>query len=136
MPESNKKSKKKRKLGINTSNPTVIYLFSVLKGLVVLMVGLSVVSVIVMKSTDFNLFTKLIVYGFILFGGFLSGFFANRKLKGRGIVNGILASLIYAVVFLIICVIAMGFNISPEILIVLPVSIVGGIIGGIISANS
>ena len=136
MPESNKKSKKKRKLGGNANNPMVIYLFTVLKGLVVLMVGLSVVSAIVMKSTDFNLFTKLIIYGFILFGGFWSGFFANRKLKGRGIVNGIFASLIYAVAFLIICVIAMGFNISPEILIVLPVSIVGGIIGGIISANS
>ncbi len=136
MPELNKKSKKKRKISVNTSNPAIIYLFSVLKGLVVLVLGLCVVSVIVMKSSDFNLFTKFIIYGLVLFGGFLSGFFANKKLKGRGIVNGAVASLVFAIIFSVICIIAMRFNISPEILILLPVSIVGGIVGGIISANS
>ncbi len=136
MPELNKKLKKKRKISINTSNPAIIYLISSVKGLVVLAIGLSVVSVIIMKSTDFNLFTKFIIYGLVIFGGFLSGFFANKKLKCRGIVNGTVASLAFAIIFSLICIIAMRFNISPEILILFPVSIVGGIVGGIISANS
>ena len=64
-----------------------------------------------------------------------SGFVSYKKLWGRGIIIGLISSMIlFSVIFLIV-LFSMKFEISSKVLVLLPVCVIPGIAGGILSAN-
>ena len=117
------------------SKPTV-YCISALKGLMIFLNGLGLLSLILLKnSTDSVVFY---VFSFVIMalGGFFSGFSAYRKLRGRGFLNGIIASAIYMGIIFIFTIALMRFNISANILIIVPVCMISGFLGGTVGANT
>ena len=98
--------------------------------------GLGLLSLILLKnSTDSVVFY---VFSFVIMalGGFFSGFSAYRKLRGRGFLNGIIASAIYMGIIFIFTIALMRFNISANILIIVPVCLISGFLGGTVGANT
>lgn len=68
-------------------------------------------------------------------GSFISAFINSKKLQLRGIFSGFLSSLIFSGVYLLICFILSGFSVSITLFITVPLNIITGIIGAIISKN-
>lgn len=111
------------------------YLISVLFGTLVTVVILLLLGLILVNNTDFNLFIKIMMYGSLFFSGFVSGYYLNKKLKGRGYVNGFFAGLLNALFSIVVITALLNFNFSVNILLILPVVVLGGVVGGIVRAN-
>ena len=115
---------------------TTVYCISALKGLMIFLNGLGLLSLLLLKnSTDSVVFY---VFSFVIMalGGFYSGFSSYRKLRGRGFLNGIIASAIYMGIIFIFTIALMRFNISANILIIVPVCMISGFLGGTVGANT
>lgn len=113
-----------------------VYCISALKGLMIFLNGIGLLSLLLLKnSTDSVVFY---VFSFVIMalGGFFSGFSAYRKLRGRGFLNGIIASAIYMGIIFIFTIALMRFNISANILIIAPVCMISGFLGGTVGANT
>lgn len=135
MPEIIKNKKVKIKKS-KPQKPIIVYLLSSLKGLVVSFAGLTLTCFLLMNNGSFNVFTKIIIYVIIGAGAMLSGFIANKKLRGRGYINGLLSAIIYLALYIVTALLLMHFKVNTNILILVPVAVLSGISGGIISANS
>ena len=135
MPEIIKNKKVKIKKS-KPQKPVIVYLLSSLKGFVVSFAGLTLTCFLLMNNSSFNVFTKIIIYVIIGAGAMLSGFIANKKLRGRGYINGLLSAVIYLALYIVITLLLMHFKVNTIILILVPVGVLSGISGGIISANS
>ncbi|MCH5197925.1 MAG: TIGR04086 family membrane protein [Oscillospiraceae bacterium] len=68
-------------------------------------------------------------------GSLSSSFINTKKLKLRGIFSGLISSLVFSGVYLLICFIASGFSVSLVLLITIPLNTAAGVIGAIISRN-
>ncbi len=115
---------------------TTVYCISAIKGLVIFLIGLVILSLLVLNnSSDSGVFY---VFSFVIMslGAFLSGFSAYRKLRGRGFINGIIASAIYMGIIFIFTIALMRFNISANILMIAPVCLISGFLGGTVGANT
>ncbi len=116
--------------------PVIIeYLFSVLKGLLFSISLLCLLALLIYNKADFNIFYKAIVYAIIGSGALISGFIAYRRIKQKGILNGLISGLIYGFVITVIIIFLSSFNISSQIIYTPLISVISGIIGGVISAN-
>ncbi len=135
MPEIIKNKKVKIKKS-KPQKPVIVYLLSSLKGFVVSFAGLTLTCFLLMNNGSFNVFTKIIIYVIIGAGAMLSGFIANKKLRGRGYINGLLSAVIYLALYIVTALLLMHFKVNANILILVPVAVLSGISGGIISANS
>lgn len=135
MPEIIKNKKVKIKKS-KPQKPVIVYLLSSLKGFVVSFAGLTLTCFLLMNNGSFNVFTKIIIYVIIGAGAMLSGFIGNKKLHGRGYINGLLSAVIYLALYIITALLLMHFKVNTNILILVPVAVLSGISGGIISANS
>ena len=135
MPEIIKNKKVKIKKS-KPQKPVIVYLLSSLKGFVVSFAGLTLTCFLLMNNGSFNVFTKIIIYVIIGAGAMLSGFIANKKLRGRGYINGLLSAVIYLALYIVTALLLMHFKVNTNILILVPVAVLSGISGGIISANS
>ena len=85
-----KNSKTKKKYSTKTT-----YILSAVKGAVFTLNGLFLISLLLHKGNDFNLFYKIMIYLVICLGGFMSGFIAHSRVKGRAFLDGIIPSVIY-----------------------------------------
>ena len=135
MLEYIKADMKKNKINCKLNKPPFIYLFSVLKGLIFSFFCILAVSLLHINNGTFNGFTKIIIYVAIGIGSFITGYTAFKRLKGRGIVNGFISSLIYSVVYITILLVITGFQVNERVLLVPLVILFFGILGGIVSAN-
>lgn len=135
MPEIIKNKKVKIKKS-KPQKPVIVYLLASLKGFVVSFAGLTLTCFLLMNNGSFNVFTKIIIYVIIGAGAMLSGFIANKKLRGRGYINGLLSAVIYLALYIVTALLLMHFKVNTNILILVPVAVLSGISGGIISANS
>ena len=131
MPEILKAKRKKNK----ESKPVIVYLLNALKGLILTLVLLGIISIILLNNASFTVFYKAFSYIAVGFGGAFSGFCAYRRLKGRGIVNGAICGALFGVILCIILLVVMGFNVNINLIYILPLSIVCGLVGGIVGAN-
>lgn len=113
----------------------VTYLFCALKGLFIFITGSLLLSFLLYKTQNNNLTLYIFFYILIAFGGFVSGFNSYKQLKGRGFLNGLIASGIYCGFILLIAIVLMKFSVSSQILLLIPVCITSGFIGGTVSAN-
>ena len=127
------KTKKKRD---NKHSKNVTYVLCALKGFIFFITGTSLVSLLLLKSQNDNISLYLFAYLILALGGFISGFSAYKKLKNRGFLNGVVASGIYCAFVLALVIILMRFNISANILLMVPISVGAGFLGGTVGANT
>ena len=122
---------------VKNHSKITIYMFSALKGLVLFLIGLLITSLLIIKNSS-NDGIIFYIFSFVLMalGGFVSGFSAHKKLKGRGFINGVIAASIYLLVLFIIIIISMKFQVGTNILLIAPICLVSGFLGGMVSANT
>lgn len=124
-----KNSKTKKKYSTKTT-----YILSAVKGLVFTINGLFLISLLLHKGNDFNLFYKIMIYLVIGLGGFISGFTAHSRTKGRAFLDGIIPSVIYVSFLSFVMILLLKLNFSSHILIIYPIAVISGFLGGIIKA--
>lgn len=113
---------------------SLLYLFSVFKGLLLTVIGFLLISFLIYKVNDTSFYYYLI-FGFIALGSFIAGFISYKKLGGRGIVCGLFSAILIMFLIITITLISINFDVSPRILLIIPVCILSGVVGGIVSAN-
>ena len=124
-----KNSKTKKKYSTKTT-----YILSAVKGAVFSLNGLFLISLLLHKGNDFNLFYKIMIYLVIGLGGFMSGFIAHNRVKGRAFLDGIIPSAIYVLFLSFVMILLLKLNFSSHILIIYPIAVISGFLGGIIKA--
>ena len=124
-----KNSKTKKKYSTKTT-----YILSAVKGAVFSLNGLFLISLLLHKGNDFNLFYKIMIYLVIGLGGFVSGFIAHSRVKGRAFLDGIIPSVIYVSFLSFVMILLLKLNFSSHILIIYPIAVISGFLGGIIKA--
>lgn len=113
-----------------------VYCISALKGLMIFLNGIGLLSLLLLKNSTDSVVFYIFSFVIMALGGFFSGFSAYRKLRGRGFLNGIIASAIYMGIIFIFTIALMRFNISANILIIAPVCLISGFLGGTVGANT
>lgn len=112
------------------------YLFGILKGLAVFLVGFLIVALIMCKGKTDVTPLYYIQYFFIVLGGFVCAVATYKRVGGRGFLTGIISALPYSIVLLLLFAVLVGFNASGNIFLVLPLSWLGGFLGGITAVNT
>lgn len=125
------KSKKDKK-----HSKKYIYCASALKGLLFFSIGFVALSFLLMKSNGNSMFYYIFGYVLIAFGAFISGFSAYKKLRGRGFQNGIIASAVYFVAVFMLIIFCMRFTVNIRLLLILPIALGSGFLGGVAGANT
>ncbi len=128
MPENKKKTNEFRII-----KP---YIIGVIKGFCVFSVLFLITAFIMYKFNFDSSIIYYFIYAFIALGGFITAVSVYKKVRGRGFLTGVLASLPYSLlVFLLICLVS-GFNVSGNILLVFILTLLGGFLGGVTAANT
>ena len=120
---------KTKKLTNKNYNIPTLYAFSVIKGLVIFIIGLLFCAFMVLKSPQSNFFYYM-VYVFVALGAFFSGFSASKRINGRGFIKGLISSAAYMLVIIILSINLMKFNISVNLLLLVPLCLLSGFLGG------
>lgn len=121
--------KKRRKYSKGT-----LYFISASKGFIVALIGLFIISFLLYKNNNFTFFNKMIIYLAVSLGGFISGLSAHNNVKGRGFADGLISSSLYVTALLLLLIIILKLNFSAHLLILYPVALISGFIGGIAKA--
>lgn len=112
------------------------YIIGVLKGFAVFSILFLFTALVMYKFNLDNKALYYLIYLFVALGGFISGISVYKRVRGRGFLTGVIASLPYSLlVFLLISLIT-GFNMSGNILIVFLLTLSGGFLGGVTAANT
>ncbi len=124
-----KNSKTRKKYSTKTT-----YILSAVKGLIFALNGFFLVSFLLHKGNDFNLFYKIMIFLVIGLGGFISGFIAHSRVRGRAFLDGIIPSVIYISFLSFVMILLLKLNFSSHIIIIYPIAVISGFLGGIIKA--
>ena len=111
MPEILKTKRNKTNKSKKSFSPLISYLISALKGLAVALLLLGGLSFIIVSNGSFSAFYKVFSYAAICLGAFVCGFSAYRRIKGRGILNGVVGGGIYCSFIITISFCTLYFNI-------------------------
>ena len=120
----------------NSFNLLFKYLPCFLKGEVMIIFGIFVLSFAYYKISGYNNILYYSTFLVVASSAFITGRATYKKLGGRGIISGFLGSLPIAIINTLIVYISSYKSTSLFILIILPVSIFSGAIGGILASNS
>ncbi len=116
---------------------SIVYYY--LKGMLLsLAVSTILVCVLAFITTKKEIPGEILPYFLVCFGGVGSFVYACATAKNhhiRGIVNGVLSSLIFSVVYIAVCLVCSGFSINMIYLIMLAVDLFFGCTGSIIMKN-
>lgn len=124
------KTKKQSK----NQNKLIVCLLSVLKGFSVFVIGFLLISLLIYKVND-TLFYYYLLLVFLALGSFFAGFVSYKKLGGRGIICGLISAAVVTALLLLVILVLMKFQVTSRILLIIPITLVSGVVGGIISAN-
>ena len=132
---------KKKKLYYNKKNNKYIdlllkYLPCFLKGEVVIIFGILVLTFAYYKISGDNNYLYYFSLIIIALGSFFTGNNTYKKFGGRGIVSGFIGSLPLAFINLMIVFIFCLKTTNWFILLILPISLISGATGGILASNS
>lgn len=130
------KSKYKKVNENKNYNKIKPYLKGVFIGDLLFIVGVIICGLILYKSDSTSSFFYYIPYVFMFFGAFFCGISVQKGVGGRGFLIGILSSLPYLTTIILFVCVFLRFNVSVNLLITIPVCLLGGFIGGIIAVNS
>lgn len=111
-----------------------LYLLSALKGFILTLVCLMIISYLLYKNGVFTPFNKLMVYLGIGLGAFLAGYSAHTRINGRAFSDGLISASIYTLMLLFIFSILLKLSFSAHLLIIIPVALLSGFLGGIVKA--
>ncbi len=112
------------------------YIKGVIIGDALFIVGVLISALAIYKTDSVSSFIYLIPFVFMFLGAFFCGVSVQKKVGGRGFLIGILSSLpLIASVLLFTCII-LGFNIGTESLLIIPICLFGGFVGGITAVNT
>ena len=116
-------------------NKCFLYLTSLFKGFIILFLGFLLISLLIykVKDTEFYYFS---LFAIIAISSFVSAYTSCKKVGDRGIICGFISSSIFLLLVILVVLIIAGFDVSPRIIITVPVCLVPGIAGGILSANT
>ncbi len=120
---------KTKKISNKNYNIPTLYAFSVIKGLLIFLNGITMCAFMVLKTPQSNFFFYL-VYLFVALGAFVCAYNASKNITGRGFIKGLISSGAYMLVILIISLILMKFNVSVNILLLVPLCLLPGFLGG------
>ena len=116
-------------------SPAVIFGLGALGGMLAAWIMISLFALLLTKI-DVNI--KYIPY-FLLAAGFAGSWIAavlsTRKTTMRGIVSGMLSAGVFSCLFLLLCFIICGFHFHLKMFTLLPVDLIGGMLGGILAKN-
>lgn len=132
---------KKKKFNYNKKNKKYIdlllkYLPCFLKGELVIVFGILVLTFAYYKISGDNNYLYYFSLIIIALGSFFTGNYTYKKFGGRGIVSGFLGALPIAIVNLIIIFLFCLKTTNLFILLILPISLISGALGGILASNS
>ena len=122
------------------SNLLSLFLIAISKnagiGITVMLTLILVFSALLALTPMADTMIPTLGYTAIIIGSLAGGFLTSRDLKTRGIVNGLASSLIILIAVLILKLILGGTGIfSIRLLLCAGVTVISGIIGGIIGIN-
>lgn len=120
----------------NNFNKIKPFIFSTLISLLVWGIGVVITSLIVYKSESEISFVYFIQYIFAFFGAFFGAVKCKKKVGGRGFLVGVISSIPFAVILLLICSVLMRFEVGVNLLLLIPIVLVGGFSGGITAVNT
>jgi putative membrane protein (TIGR04086 family) len=132
---------KKKKINYNKKNNKYIdlllkYLPCFFKGELVIVFGILVLTFAYYKISGDNNYLYYFSLIIIALGSFFTGNNTYKKFGGRGIVSGFIGSLPLAFINLMIVLIFCLKTTNWFILLILPISLISGAIGGILASNS
>lgn len=112
------------------------YIKGVVIGNIFFFIGVVISALIIYKSDISSTFVYVIPLVFEFFGAFFCGVSVQKNVGGRGFLIGALSSLPFiATALLFVCVIV-GFKVDFNVLIVIPIGVLGGFTGGITAVNT
>lgn len=112
------------------------YLSSYLKGITVVICGILITSLAYYKTSINSDYIYYLNYFFIAVGAFITGNSTHKKFKGRGIINGVLGA-VPLVLSILVFIATFSYNtISSFVLIIVPITLLFGSIGGIVGSNT
>ncbi len=112
------------------------YIIGVLKGFAVFSILFLLTALIMYKFNLDNKALYYLIYLFIALGGFISAISVYKRVRGRGFLTGVIASLPYSVLVFLLISLILRFNISGDIFLVLLLTLSGGFSGGVTAANT
>ncbi len=132
---------KKKKINYNKKNNKYIdlllkYLPCFFKGELIIIFGILVLTFAYYKISGDNNYMYYFSLIIIALGSFFTGNNTYKKFGGRGIVSGFIGSLPLAFINLMIVLIFCLKTTNWFILLILPISLISGAIGGILTSNS
>lgn len=122
---------------MNNSNNIITIIKGSAIALTITVIGLLVLSaVLAYTSLNENLSTPIII-GIIALSIMIGSIISSRKVKQKGLINGGILGIIYIIsIYLLSSIILGDFSFNLYSFIAIVVSIIFGIIGGIIGVNS
>ncbi len=117
-------------------NLALKYIPCLIKGIIITIVGILVLSFAYYKMSSNSVILYYLTYLFIALGAFVTGNSTYHKLGGRGIVAGTIGSIPLIVCDLISVLIFNHTKVSGLILIIVPICVISGAIGGIVGSNA
>ncbi len=127
--------KTKSKKSQNEYSDFANYLICSIKGVFITFAGLILCSLFVLNNSEISGFVNILIYVSVALGSFVCGYLSFKRLKGRGVINGLISSISYSVILILFISLISELNVSANVLVVIPVSVIAGTIGGITSAN-
>lgn len=124
----------KTKKIVKKQNKALVWLSTVVKGLAVSAVCFLLLSLLIYKVNDTSFYYYAIFFCVSL-GAFISGYISYQKLGGRGILCGFISAMILLLLFFVTILFVNRFNFTSRILLIIPICLVPGVLGGILSAN-
>lgn len=115
--------------------PLLIYLVNALAGICITVICFLITSYLLVKGNDFSQFTKIFLFILIGISSALSGFLSHKRIKGRGYINGLLTASMYELMLIMLIACVMRFQVSAPLFYTIPIALLSGTTGGIISAN-
>ena len=104
-------------------------------GVVCFLIGSAVTAFLMTKSDLSVTAITMICFSLTAIAGFLAGFVAKKGNKQKGIVCGFLAAVPPVLLELILFFAFNQFSMKEEVFLLIPVGLLCGMIGGIISSN-
>lgn len=74
-------------------------------------------------------------YLFILLGSFITAVYCYKHIGGRGFLTGIISSLPYSLIIIVLSAFILEFSVTAKLLLVVPISLLGGFSGGVMAVN-
>ncbi len=130
------KNNTKRRIELSEPIKSIVgIIISSLIGIAVSLILSIFFSYILSKSPEISSFISVYFIISVLFGAFVCGFLGSKLLQFKGLVSGMICSLLYLFITVFIMLFASNGKLSPFVAILLLFIVLFGIIGGITSAN-